>query len=103
MLYRNTQKSLYDTRIVYDSQFKTSFLISSNSCFQLKFHALLLVIYFKSDLPNRITSVWKLSPETVFRIEFVSLSMIKPCSVFFESSILQRYKNPSSSGVKLRK
>ena len=26
MLYRNTQKSLYDTRIVYDSQFINFFL-----------------------------------------------------------------------------
>ena len=66
--------------------------MSSNSAFQLKFQPLTLETNFKSGLLKRITSVMKLSPEIVFNIESVSLSIMKSCSKIIEFFILQSYK-----------
>lgn len=66
-------------------------MLLSNSCFQLKFQPFFLVTCLRSAFVKRLTSVSKLSPETVFCIEFVNLSITKSRCIFFSFFTCQKY------------
>ena len=62
---------------------------------QLKFHPFFLVTCLRSAFVKRLTSVGKLSPEIVFWIEFVNLSITKSRYIFFSFFTIQRYEKRS--------
>jgi len=72
---------------------KTSLLLLSNSYFHLKFHPLLFVTFLRSVRVKRLISVWKLSPDIVFWIESVSLSMTKSRCIVLSFFTRQIYEN----------
>lgn len=81
-LNRETQKTLNDVWVIANCQLINLLCMSSSSVFQLKAHPFFFVTCFKSVFAKRLTSVGKLSPEKVFWIEFVSLSISKSSAIF---------------------
>ena len=84
----------------------TSRFPSLYSFVQLKSQPFLMLIFFKSDLASGWTSVGKLSPEIVFCMLFVSLSISIPKWYFTCFATFQRYgkslENPNFKSFDLQ-